>query len=513
MTNPNDISTTKYLAVALCVGVLVVGATALFNFKANTWGIYADDYQTFHLRIRPNRHWMKTDYLLNAPHSYDCILFGSSRVAAIDVRKLEGNCYNFTHSGGLPSNHLTALRGFLERGLPIKRIYLGLDDISYQWNPNFGDVQHMRRGYPTSLADWLDAQVFYLLQPIKLKNMGLVSGAVRRQKLPFHIVDPNLDWERINTESLAFLEDPAAQDAKFRELRSTLAGGAYHGSSAAKSVRKFVRLARGHGVEVVMFFNPLHYKTYFTRNYTNYLDFKRQLADVGPFYDFTGLNRYSIDNGFWKETSHYSSLVGDHMARILSGEPAGQSGFGRLVSADNLSRLEREQVAIDLQRVPGVVQAEGLIELPARYVRALQEEDRLRAATVVQPKGQANRVFVDGGDIILHRGQPAKDYRPGVWTRLKPDRMFLLEFSVEMERWDRLMFRLRQDESQFESGWRSYLYLQSGDTGAGYIAGFTSVNRPPIRIGLGEGDVHQRWQPLKLYQILPGRQSATPRQG
>ena len=500
-----DISARKFLIIVTGIGLIVLAVTALYNFKANSWGIYADDYQTFHPRIRPNRHWMKTDYLLHESHSYDCILFGSSRVAAIDARKLEGNCYNFTHSGGLPSNHLTALKSFLDSGLELDRIYLGLDDISYQWNPNFGEQQHMRRGYPTSIVDWIDAQAFYLLQPVKPKILGLASGVVERKKLAWHVVDPNLDWERIISESLEFLEYPEEQDKKFRDLRSTLSAGAYHGDAAAESVRRFVRLAKQHNIEIVLFFNPLHYKTYFTRRYANYLDFKQQVSKIAPFFDFTGLNRYSADNGYWKETSHYSSIVGDHMARIINGAKPGTSGFGRLVTANSLADLEERQLSNDLQYLTEVIKAEGLIELPVRFVRSLRESNRLRDATVVQPKGQKSRVLVDGGEFKLRRGDDVKDYRPGIWTRLKPERLFLLEFSVTMKRWDRLLFRLRQDEDKYESGWRNYLYLSNGDSETGYIAGYSTLNRPPIRVGLGEGEIDQLWEPLKMYQILPRR--------
>lgn len=498
-------STKKYLGICLLVAVLVVLGTAVFNYKANRWGIYADDYQTFHGRIRPNRHWMKTDYLISEKHDYDCILFGSSRVGSIDARKLSGNCYNFTHSGGLPSNHLTAFKTFLKNGLPLTRVYLGLDDISYQWNPADGESQHLRRGYPSSIADWLDAQFFYLLQPIESRNLGLVLGGVPRFKLPHHVVDPVLDWRRIDEESRVFYTQPEQQDATFKMLRSTLGGGVYYGESAAVAVEEFIALAKTKGIEVVVFFNPLHYKTYLTRDYRSYLDFKRRISRITDFYDFTGLNHYTTDNRYWKETSHYTSIVGNRLAQVLVTSQSRAAGFGRLVTAENLAALERKQLQTDVGYLDGLIEKEVLLGMPERFVEVWRERGRLSAEKLRQPRGELNDMLLNGGKIELSRGNPRSDYRPGVWTRLRKGNLFLLEYSMSSAQRDRIDVNVRQDNTLVGGDWRSYRVYGEVGQNAGYVAGYATRDNPPIRIHLGEGTIQQVWQPLSLYRISPVR--------
>ena len=501
----NRASTRKYFGVVLLAAVLVVIATAAFNYKANRWGIYADDYQTFHGRIRPNRHWMKTDYLINERHNYDCILFGSSRVGSIDARKLSGNCYNFTHSGGLPGNHLTAFKTFLKNDLPIKKVYMGLDDISYQWNPADGESQHLRRGYPVDITDWLDAQLFYLLQPIESRNLGLALGGVQRRKLPHHVVDPLLDWRRIDEESQVFYRQPEEQNATFKMLRSTLDGGDYYGASAAIAVARFLELAKANGIEVTVFFNPMHYKTYLTRGYGDYLDFKQRISRITNFYDFTGLNHYTTDNRYWKETSHYTSIVGNQVAQVLMNSQPRSSGFGRLVTESNLSEHEDRQLQFDLAYVEDLVVKEVLLGIPQRFVNVWRKRDRMTPMRLRQPRGEISRALLEGGQFALSRSSEREDYRPGVWTSLKKGNLFVLAYDFSTVQRDRIDFKVRQESMMVGGDWQSYRVYGAPERNSGYLAGYATRDRPPIRIHLGEGEVLQDWQPLELYRLSPRR--------
>jgi hypothetical protein len=450
---------------------------------------------------------MKTDFLLHASHGYDCVLFGSSRVAAIDTRKLRGKCYNFTHSGGLPVNHLTALQMFLANGVALKRVYLGLDDISYQWDPSDSSDQYMRRGYPVDLSEWVEAQVFYLLTPMELRDLGLVTGTVPRKSQPGHVRDPMQDWQRIHQESLDFYQDPAGQDSRFRDLRGTMTAGTFHGAEAAGSVREFLALAESHGVEVILFFNPMHYKTYLSRDFDLYLEFKRMVAAVAGFYDFTGFNRFSVDNRYWKETSHYTTLVGDAMVEILHGAPPGPSGFGRYTTAGNFEELESRQLASDVEYLPELVRREGLIGLPSHFSQLWAERGYLKPAKVRQPRGDANAALVQGGEIALKRGDDEADFRPGVWTNLPLDSLFLLNFTLQAENRPALTVSMRQSRAQDGTDWRKFRYVGKPGQSTGHIAGHVTYDKPPIRLQLGPGLVNQEWSPIELFEVKPGQQS------
>ncbi len=53
--------------------------------------------------------------------------------------------------------------------------------------------------------------------------------------------------------------------------------------------------------------------------------------------------------------------------------------------------------------------------------------------------------------------------------------------------------------------WRSYRVYGAPEQNSGYLAGYATRDRPPIRVHLGEGEIQQDWRPLELYRLSPRR--------
>jgi hypothetical protein len=66
--------------------------------------------------------------------------------------------------------------------------------------------------------------------------------------------------------------------------------------------------------------------------------FKKELAAVTDYYDFSGLNSITTDNYYYYETSHFRPLVGDMMLNIMIGAPDVEhpADFGFLVTPRNV---------------------------------------------------------------------------------------------------------------------------------------------------------------------------------
>ncbi|MFV8819969.1 hypothetical protein [Haliea sp. E17] len=497
------LGTGGFLLTALLVAAALLLATAWFNYRADRWGIFAADYQTFNGMARPNRHWLKTRFLATTDSDYDCLIMGSSRVGSLDPRRAPGHCYNFWHSGGLPANHLQALRTLIDSGVTLKRVYLGLDDISWFWNPEDNRSHYLRRGYPVDWQDRFAGMVFYLFTPMTLDDLGNALGSVPKQVQPEVILDTAKDWERIDAESREMFAAPVAQDKRFRGINATLSarmsGSGYRGEAAAAEVAAFLELARAHGIEVTLFFNPLHYKTYLTRDYPYVLDFKRRIAALQGFHDFTGLNRYSSDNRYWKEASHYTSLVGETMLDVMVDGAAPAEGFGEFVTSATLARREGQQLQRDLAYLPELLRKEGLLQVPLRFYAALQQRGALLRAPVRQPSDVGNTALVAGGAIQVERGDAARLRRPGIWTGLPEGSLFILRYSLESAERSRLLFNLRWGPDGYGGGnWRDLRVIILPGLNEGFVAGYASLANPPLRVHLANGDVHQQWQPLEL---------------
>lgn len=103
--------------------------------------LFIDPFSVFHgysIRengVAPNKNYVKMKYILNNPGKYDSLLFGSSRVAAIHTNKMPGEkCYNMVYSGGLPGWHLLNIKTLFANNIRPKKIYIGIDSISYSGN-------------------------------------------------------------------------------------------------------------------------------------------------------------------------------------------------------------------------------------------------------------------------------------------------------------------------------------------------------------------------------------------
>lgn len=64
------------------------------------------------------------------------------------------------------------------------------------------------------------------------------------------------------------------------------------------------------------------------------------LAEITPYYNFTGLNMYTTENKYFFETSHYKPEVGyamvDAMCYDRVSEELGATWFGGLVTEENV---------------------------------------------------------------------------------------------------------------------------------------------------------------------------------
>ena len=97
-----------------------------------------DPFNIFHAEnirangIEPNQHYIKVAYVLKNPNRFDSFIFGSSRVGAIHTERIhDERCYNMTYSVGLPAAHLENIVAFLESNVRPKKIYIGVDSLSY----------------------------------------------------------------------------------------------------------------------------------------------------------------------------------------------------------------------------------------------------------------------------------------------------------------------------------------------------------------------------------------------
>ena len=136
----------------LCLLLICVSAVLGVFIGINVLG---DPYNVFHVdNIRetgaePNKNFIKMKHLLKNKEAYDTLIFGSSRVGFLyfDTSPYE-HYYNMSYSEGLPKEHLDNLKVLLKEGVKPKRIFLGVDNISYLVDPKLHEDLLIRMPYP-----------------------------------------------------------------------------------------------------------------------------------------------------------------------------------------------------------------------------------------------------------------------------------------------------------------------------------------------------------------------------
>lgn len=116
---------------------------------------------------------------------------------------------------------------------------------------------------------------------------------------------------------------------------------------ALRDLRDIRQLADRHGIDLIFFIHPIHVVTYLDNNLEEFDEFKRRLARITAYYDFSGVNEITTNNYYYYETSHYRPIVGDMILARLFPESAGNCRsapmpFGVQVTSDNVeSHLAR----------------------------------------------------------------------------------------------------------------------------------------------------------------------------
>ena len=318
----------KYVYRLLGIFILTMLITMGWNYVFDTSGLFNQDFSI--KRVEPNQHFVKMRYILAEPKKYDAFCFGSSRVGNIDLLKIDNglNYYNMTYSEGLPAEWLADLQTFIKNGVSVKQVMIGLDDFSLRVDPESHKNQWLRIPYTEHN---LKTYFSYLLKkpekPANTGNKGSVFDIYGSGR-PLH---PEPD-EAIEAD----IEKHLSSD-KFKKPTS------YKGNRIEQTISDLSAmktLCDANNIKLIVFINPINAITYHDTNLTEFNEFKRQLAQVTDYYDFSGLNEITTNNYYYYETSHYRPLVGDMIVNRLFNK--GNENFGVYVTKENVDEHLRK---------------------------------------------------------------------------------------------------------------------------------------------------------------------------
>jgi len=296
-----------------------------------------DPYNVFHtdnLRdngIEQNSNYIKMTYILKNPEKYDAFLFGSSRVGSIHTENIDDvNCYNMTYSEGLPLEHLNNLRTLVSNGIIPKRVYLGIDSLSYTLNPTDHYEEPLRLPYEYIKENPIDFLLMYMDPQMALDSLETTKNYTPVEGYADHFYTGGW-WCDYEMECL------------INETNSyAVIGDDFFMNDVLDQIAEMKDICEKNNIEFIVFTNPMHHLTQ-TASGITYLNFLEKLTAITDYYNFSGINDITVNNDYFVDTSHYNAETGDLMMEFLAGNIPNstlyEQGFGRYVTKDNIDDL------------------------------------------------------------------------------------------------------------------------------------------------------------------------------
>ena len=311
----------------------------IFALIAVSVCVYIDPYNVFHALsyrengVEPNKNYMKMRYVLREPEKFDTFLFGSSRVGFLNAQKLDGvRAYNMSYSLGLPQEHLANIRTLLKKGVVPKHIILEIDDVCYRFSPESHKTEHSRAPYEYLTTHPLGFAELYLCPVVALDAVEIIRYSDRNaaEEEAFYAYGSRIVY---------------GEQGKYSPKTETedLSGPSYM-DEAMDTMRALCALCRDNGIELTVLVTPLHYATYTgALERGDYYTFLRRLAEITPYYNFSGFNDITTDDRNYMDTSHYLAEIGDIMIDAFwhgkTEEKLLAQGFGYYTDGTNVEQL------------------------------------------------------------------------------------------------------------------------------------------------------------------------------
>lgn len=324
----------NYIIIAsICLPVIFVSIT---NYIIDPFDIFHSHFLTkaYQLNERAN----KIEHLKKHHALYNSYLLGSSRMGTttpsiIEKYFKEAKFYNLTVAGGTQYDNLQFLEYLIKHRCLIKNLYLQIDitDI-YGFSPpasNFSAHHHPEVEGKSYLQFYLEH-----LTVLPLKNWwGKIK--VNTENTFKHM---RYDIENSGRWYLDHLDTDPAVDFGIKQSINRSQEGKFIERNI-EALKRIKYLADAHGINLIVFIAPHNHHMVDSFNLEGYFNYLRQIANISPYWDFSGYNSITNNDINYYETSHYRTHVAQLIAAKIFNDTKIEvpNDFGHLVTSGNIN--------------------------------------------------------------------------------------------------------------------------------------------------------------------------------
>ena len=319
----------KRLSSLIFIGLCIIAGYNICNDGTGILNRYISGYIQ-----EPTLHFVKVRYIINNPSKYNAFAFGTSRVGNIDLTKCNEDgikFYNMYYSEGLPKEWLDDIKIMLKHGVHIKKLLIAMDDVSFRVDPEIHKTQLMRLPYEDNIFSQFHLYVSLLFDKFRDweyykadESTGSIYDIYDTGRIFHDYPDCLIEQDVVKH----------INDKKFNIPTH------YEGNRIAvtlEQIREIKEICDKNNIEVIFFIHPIHKTTYLDTNFEEFNTFKKGLAEIVDYIDFSNFNDITTNNYYYYETSHYRPLVGDMIIKkIFNDDGTLPENFGIKVTNENI---------------------------------------------------------------------------------------------------------------------------------------------------------------------------------
>jgi hypothetical protein len=335
------------LTIAACVFGLFFLLAAV-NYVVDPLDIFHSPF----LKENPatQLRFTKIDYLEKNKDKYNSFLLGSSRIGTTEPGLIEkylpgSSFYNLTvHLANLHED-LAHLQYFVRNHYMVKNIYLQIDVPENMTSYDFETQDFGKRLHPH--VEGQSVLPFYV-EYLATRPSTYFQNKVKANSEPqsTHKVVQDV-WgsgrilfvgqdKLIQENPQAYIQnEPSFHAKRDRTVRSK------DTQQNMQALGEMKKICDANHIHLIMFITPHNHKLMDSLDREDYLDFLRQISNIGDYWDFSGYNSVTLDDHNYYEASHYRAPVARLVAARIFQDPTVSvpPDFGVHITKKNVEKV------------------------------------------------------------------------------------------------------------------------------------------------------------------------------
>lgn len=301
----------KKIAFFALIVLLYFVVTGTYNYTLDPYGILGNRKE-FN-GIRPNSHSLKVNHVLNSEIKFNSFLFSNSKGGVLHFNQLNNKkdtWYNMTYSLGTPEEFYKDIVLFLEKGIPINKIVVGLDESTI-YERAISHKNQASRKFVTLEKDQINWE--YLFLPISLKKK--LNTDLKKKHIVYDFFNDGNYYEK-NAYDLKcdVVENLELQDYPPVELKGKL-----DFTAKKTSIQNIKDICKTNGIELTFIVHPCSYDNYLAsaekRNQLNVLIKELEYSGIEILQPF-GNHLMKKNSCSWRDNHHYTKKIGDSILKL-----------------------------------------------------------------------------------------------------------------------------------------------------------------------------------------------------